>query len=456
MRVLQTACLKEFSIHGHEFEPCPTTMPFWYAYLNNTALPDDRYLSALFKGPMPDELWKWPVRIIKNFFKKNPIKQKPNFLFDSEKDLTITMVDPSLVKFLKNSGSAAVYKPLSTWFDKIDPDLDISRKEDQDILKIIEMTHLFLHCQGINDVRLHEWLERQILYTYFFTFHLTDRLVSKQSKMPLPKKLIAGISEPWAIMFRYSVYKSGGNVRVFDHGSGAAFIKGHQSCLGYFFGTHEFKTYTPLAVQAAEMASCPQYRELTNYCQLQAECTVQHRYERMALRNNRKVILIPFYDMRDFNLSTAYPSWIQSYDFNKNLILRLQEMGYHVILKPHPSFYAPPKKIGEKIYGCTYSLQPFEEIVDDAECVVTCDPNSTTIVAATLKGKPIIIVDYNNFGHHFISSLMHKRYAILKTYYTDDNRLSLEWGLLQSAFETALVRAQSKDMDQLFVMDSER
>ena len=155
--------------------------------------------------------------------------------------------------------------------------------------------------------------------------------------------------------------------------------------------------------------------------------------------------------MRDHDLSFSYPSWIQALDCNLKIIKALQALNYRVIMKPHPSFYHLSLSEGEKTYKCDYSLEPFENLIDDAHAIVTCDPHSTTIIECVLKGKPIVAFDYGMFNYPKISQDIDDRIELVKFEYDEKNRLAFDSSQMDKYMQSAQGKRTSRSMHKLFL-----
>ncbi len=451
VQALQTSILfHSCNQNNRNFEWDRKTMPFWAAYAQNEVLPDNRYLKALLSGPVPDQEWKWPARWLQNVVKGKAIKRLPSFLYRPSKDLTLTFVCEATEKYCHQQEKRPVYQPLSKWFSGIDEADILSLPDHPAIQAILEVSFDLIRSKAPLEKNMQEWVSRQIRLSMHAVEILSSRILADLDHNPLPSYLIPNISEPWAIIFRYLTFKNGGHVTVFDHGCGSALSIGHQSCLGYIYGAHEFKTYSNFAGQSFWNHIPEPFKSLVKDCKIEGADVLQTAYTPVEPPQNKTILFVPFYDMRDHDLSFAYPSWIQALDFNKKLISDLKGLGYDVIMKPHPSFYHLPKDKGEEVFGCSYSLSPFEDIVDDAHLIVTCDPHSTTIIACILKQKPILVFDYGSYDYPDLNKNIKERMEMVEIQYDEENRMIYSKENLESQIQSALHKKNIQSMHQLF------
>ncbi|MCB1652268.1 MAG: hypothetical protein KDI46_09470 [Alphaproteobacteria bacterium] len=451
VQALQTLILKQgFEKATTEAPIDPETMHFWQAYINTEKpLTDGRYVKALLKGPPKEPVWKTSLKFLRDKMQGRAVLCKPGFLYNPVKDLTLTVSYAVAEKYCQKNQKRGVYLGLENWFSGVD-EKGITGKNDPVIEQVLSITWKHISATCVLEERMKTWVERQIRLGYLITAHLAEETLRKPQV--LPKRLVAGITAPWAILFRYLVRKNAGHVTVLDHGAGAALTFPKTTYLNYLLGSNVFYTYTGYAAEHYIENLKRQTRFPLDNIEIKDYKTFKPVSKEPTLSAQpKKILLIPFYDMRDYNLSYGYPAWKQSIDFNQRLVENLKALGYDVTLKFHPEFYVAPEAELKELYGCPVINRPFEQIMDEYGCIVTCDANSSTFISIILKEKPCIIFDFLGFAERSLKADMEQRLEIIPVEVTPQNRLAPKEYLSEKHFERAREKAAHQNLKALYV-----
>ncbi|MGB0719155.1 MAG: hypothetical protein ACPGRX_01695 [Bdellovibrionales bacterium] len=455
VQAMQTLILKQ-GFEKAEKNPLidPQTMPLWQRYVHtDLPLEDGRYLKALFKGPPTEPLWKTTLKYARDCIENRPIITKPSTFYNPNKDLTLTVSCPAAQIYCEDLKKRGVYMGLEHWFSGV-REQDIGARKDPVIEQVLEITWKHLRAVCVLEPRMQNWVERQIRLSY----HITDILAETVMKAPsrLPKQLIAGITAPWAILFRYLVHKNGGDVIVFDHGAGAVLSFPTTTYLNYVLGSTAFYTYTSYAAAHYKNKIERHTPFSDNQTRIEGHKALRPVNHDTANQHasiaNKKIMLIPFYDMRDYNLSYGYPAWRPALDFNQNLVSRLKTLGYDIALKFHPEFYIAPDAELRKLYGeCHIIREPFEHVMDQYQSIVTCDANSSTFISIVLKNKPCIVFDFLNLSDGALKKDMRQRLEVIPVTVSPDNRLIQQDPISEIHFKRAREKAKSQALKALYL-----
>ena len=87
----------------------------------------------------------------------------------------------------------------------------------------------------------------------------------------------------------------------------------------------------------------------------------------------------------------------------------------------------------------------------DADIVVTCDPNSSTIIPTILAEKPIVMIPYRPLTPDVLEQEVNDRIETMDLFHDEHNRLQINWSDLDAALENARAKAQSRSLHTLYL-----
>ena len=234
-----------------------------------------------------------------------------------------------------------------------------------------------------------------------------------------PKKLLAtGLGNPIDRLLCASYRHAGGEVVGFNHGN--------NYCYGYYPETlkllamvDQYVTVTAghkkLLQEAVENFPSDLRMGSVTYIKQSYYKRLFTEQQRKKPVNKIKTIMIVGFPMTDL----YYPLFPGGYTYVQiDLELRLGKLlrsnGYHVIYKPHPNTSNDVDAVFEG-YADKVIKERFEDVLDQADCIIFGDFSTTTFGYSLLSNKPIVLIDVKgNYWQPRVFGLIKKRCSVVE------------------------------------------
>ena len=374
----------------------PEAFPTLEAYLRGDMLPDHDIIGYLLSGANDPEIWRWPIRMF--LWRNRIIKRCPKGLV-SPTDTLVSAYSTSLDKWLKREQLRPVMWEPSWFFSPLDK-MKLSTEEQQGrIESLIEFIDQEATAIGVPlGERDKIWLMRQFSVSAAAArAHLMNAL---KADISIPKNFLSAASGTmWDRLMRIAVKKNGGHVTGFEHGCGLGFQGNATPYYSDWFNCDRYVSRSRLSMRLIEEANHI-YKDLPIAVPVIDPTDISGDDEKKANPISRllnagtpTVMFVPFGTSGERARGGVLPPDITAVDFNARCVGLLKEMGFNIFIKPHPVDQGPgidAYKDKLKIEG-TNAL--FEDVLDQADLVITCDPRSTTTIVTINAGIPIVILD---------------------------------------------------------------
>jgi hypothetical protein len=271
------------------------------------------------------------------------------------------------------------------------------------------------------DVLTKTWLTRVIGLAGFYD--------SVREALPTEGVLFGGPSNPRIRCISFAARRAEVPVTGFVHGNNPGYTRADSLAYVEFSACTKFVTPTAgMRESLAELsASCPISKRLpTEFSSLETDYfeRLRSRMSTQQVAAVRRILLI------GFPLSApryAY-GWGEFFAQRLDLEIRvcrvLRRAGYEVLYKPHPETGAWSAQVLAPEVDQVL-LQPFEDVMAQADLFLFMHPLTTTFGVAICSPKPIVLVDVEGRDWQApIYDLLRRRCAMVRARFDESNRVT--------------------------------
>ncbi len=408
---------------------------------------EDPYVSCLERGPAPLNRWRLPLRFTRDILMSHceGISRRTLRTVNYKDDVITSTTQPLVQAWRKRFGSQRViFKRDNAFFHPlsgVDESLSDTEREWLGKLALLNekmFRHFNLSCPAVFTRYITEVLEKSICR---IRTHIA--LLKKRNDLPLNLWSNTGGS-PWSRMLAIVVRERGGFVTSFDHAGGHAYS--HICDLDYI-NFVEFLTCDRFVTFSKKQAGRLETVCRKDLCKVEFDhvqdksvrCSVGSASNIQSSHAKKILFFITIYPCERVDCAADFMSNQTAVDWQIRLSSFLKELGYDVILKPHPESPVKMPQYFEKDLGIKISYESFESAVNEADYLLCDYVASTTFRTACMSNKPMILVD---FGLKKLSDeaerSLSKRCSILKGYFDQNNRAMIDWEKLVPAIQTSV------------------
>jgi len=412
-------------------------------------------VTEMLKNGFPRNIWKTPLRRIRNKFISDGLHRVEISNVDRTRDIVTVVTAPLIFKHANSIDERVILNPLRNWF------YPLSTKEFREskpvcssvidnLLSVIEnkFSDQGLTVQKNFSVFTRSWLHDSSRYARAYY----DRLM--RNDKTLPKQLWTGTGgNTWIRIIRQAVRSNNGIITGHDHSSGDGHWQSNLRNIVEFDCCDRFITFTNKQVEELENKFCH------NLCLQEATPVIEtinykNKINSSKTINAKKITynrnkLISCEKIKIMYVPSFYPGekiWIESHrpdivaiDWQARLFYFLKECGFMLIHKPHPGSHTPPPQIFEDIFQVKTIHDKFEKVINYGDVILFDSARTTTFSTALKNNKPVVLID---FGIHELTrnakKLLKKRCVIIDGIYDSNGKAQIDWEQLKIGITKSL------------------
>lgn len=356
---------------------------------------------------------------------------------------------PLLRQHARRSRRFVRYRPIESWFPPLtDVPRELPHPEPGLVEELIGGADLGFRAGGEavpETLRryLTEWVRRASGLTVLRLQELLQRVDTE-----IHEVWIGSGGSPWTRSVGYVARSNGGTVTGHEHGMGAGHLVSDLKTLGDLQACDRFVTYTEAQAESIRHNLDPGLL-ITDEVPEVVALRGPNRGPYLDRRPNRRpkgssreqvrTIIYPasFYNGGRMHYGVQVPDLV-ALDWEARLFHRLRSWGFRVLHKPHPaSVVLPPPELYARP-GVEPRSGPFEEVMEQADLVLTIMPQSTAFAYAMTSGIPIVYVDLGLFTWRGRArQLFEERAVVVQGRINEANRLCVDWTELRHGIDTA-------------------
>lgn len=393
----------------------------------------ENYRKKLFNN-LNEPTWKKTARYIKYLVRPGKIRALPLKLF-SKKFPIITGNSPLLELYLEQKKIKNVsYTSYSEWFYDLtesERNSNVSAVDDELIDQYLSCIPL-IYGHEISQDYIEAFKEFILKTTYEIKLYLNR--FDKNPKM-IPEFFLSGsMGMLLNGIIGLSVKNNGGKVINFDHGYSCNIWSSSTTALVETQLSDELYTFSPYSAKTIE-------ENIPKHCFSHSPTTIHHYQPRtkhnvitnkQSKKSGKTIMFVQALFIGDQGeLDPIMPDVVAA-DWQVRLFSYLKNLGYNIILKPHPlsGTQLPEKTI--KDLSINIRHEPFEGICMEADILMFDYALSTTFHLGMLTNKPMIYFHFSDSSYPTkLQKDLSNRIEIISGYYDETNRAQIVWNDLQ-------------------------
>jgi len=297
---------------------------------------------------------------------------------------------------------------------------EVKKESEHD--DILELVHRFLvlikkQFPEINS-QLIELLRKELEGRFISSLLFFKHNFNAFSRFKPKKLLVTGLGNPIARLFCASYRQAGGEVVGFNHGNNYCYGY-HPETLKLLVMVDQYVTVTAghkelLQDTVEKFPSDLRMGSITFIKQSYYKQLFTEKQRKKPV-NKIKTIMIVGFPMTGL----YYPFFPGGYAYAQlDLELRLGKLlrsnGYYVVYKPHPNTSSDVDAVFEG-YADKVIKERFEDVLDQADCIIFGDFSTTTFGYSLPSNKPIVLIDVKgNYWHPRAFGLIKKRCSVVE------------------------------------------
>jgi hypothetical protein len=384
---------------------CGPRFPMLSRLVKREILPDPVFVTTLEQGPASYPLLRWPLRLLKQRFITRPlVRAAPSTLW-ADPSQPVAVASGGLIdKHAELTATRPALIEMSNWFSQIG---DETAVEPSGLAsRVMEIVEVQVAEYGLElTKRNRDWLRVNIAKSA----NLVDRHAAKLKSMEnIPKWLWIGSSSSfWPRLLANEVIRRGGEVAGHDHGIGSgirAELDAHlivKNCCTEFItmtdsqATQIQNSYKadgflgdrhPKAISISQFAK--RYKSESGQNKNVASSVGAHQ------GNGNRVMLLPLVLAGEITTPSPYPDDFWVVDLNRRILSDLNDMGFDVLIKPHPEFESGYLRSFEDEFGAKVVDELFEECTDLADVFLFTRPTTSAFGWAIAQELPAALIDF--------------------------------------------------------------